>query len=195
MSVTPQAQLIVVGGANGAGKTTFAVEFAEQRSLPYLGADAIATEMLPRNPSAVRIAAGREFLTRIGSAIAGKESLVVESTLSGRTFARPIRDAIAQGFEVSIVYLFVDSADLCVDRVSERVQKGGHDVPEPDIRRRFARSLANFWHLYRRLAHNWVLIYNSGTRPQDVAIGSEAIVSVRDIELHRIFLSLVESDD
>lgn len=150
MSATPQ--LIVVGGANGAGKTTFAVEYAAQRSLDYIGADAIAAELSPGNPSEARISAGRVFLARIGSAIAARQPVVVESTLSGRTFSRTIREAVDQGYEVSIIYLFVDSADFCIDRVAERVQKGGHSVPTPDIRRRFTRSAINFWNLYRELA-------------------------------------------
>ncbi len=91
-------------------------------------------------------------MDQIDTAVDGSHSFVVESTLSGRTFQRILKKAKAAEFEITIVYLFLDSADTCVDRVHERVQAGGHDVPEPDIRRRFVRSIRNFWKLYRPLA-------------------------------------------
>ena len=132
-------ELIVVGGPNGAGKTTFADEYVARHGVNYVGADAIAAELSPDNPAHVQIAASREFLRRIGAAMTGPESLVIESTLSGRTFQQRLKTAKVAGFEITIVYLFLDSADTCVDRVHERVQKGGHDIPEMDVRRRFGR--------------------------------------------------------
>ena len=76
-------ELIVVGGPNGAGKSTFAGEYIAQHGCLYLGADAIAVELSPEDPASVPIEAGREFLRRVEEAIAGTESFVVESTLSG----------------------------------------------------------------------------------------------------------------
>ena len=187
----PDRRLIVVGGANGVGKTTFAVEYASRLGVRYLGADAIAAQLSADNPALVRISAGREFVAQVKAAITSGTAVVVESTLAGRTFARTMRKARDAGFEITIVYLFVDSPGLCIDRVLERVQKGGHDVPERDIRRRFTRSLGNFWHVYRELAQHWVLIYNSGDRPMDVAIGSASDTSIRDADLHDLFQRLL----
>ena len=84
---------------------------------------------------------------------------------------------------------------MCVDRVHQRVQKGGHDVPEMDIRRRFPRSVRNFWNLYRPLSDHWLLIYNSGNQPQDVAVGTAADFSVRDAELFSQFQHLIDGND
>ncbi len=128
-------------------------------------------------------------------ATTGSDSFVVESTLSGRTFQRTLKNAKAAGFEITIVYLFLDSADSCVDRVKERVQKGGHDVPEVDVRRRFTRSLRNFWNLYRPLADHWLLIYNSGNQPQDVAVGTATDVSIRDAELFSQFQLFIDVEN
>ena len=86
-----------------------------------------------------------------------------------------MRDARSAGFGISIAYVFLQSADECVKRVAERVQKGGHSVPESDIRRRFPRSLRNFWHFYRPLADNWTLMYNPGEEIVDVPTGSVTI--------------------
>lgn len=180
-------ELIIVGGANGAGKTTFAMEYASQYRCLYLGADAIAAELAPDAPDSVAVTAAEELMRRLAAALAGEQRLVVESTLAGRTFRHVMRTARDAGFTITIVYLFLDSPDTCVERVHERVLKGGHSVPEVDIRRRFLRSIRNFWRLYRPLADHWLLVYNSGNQPLDVVAGTAAIVSVRDAELYAAF--------
>lgn len=185
-------ELIIVGGANGVGKTTFATEYAARYYCVYLGADAIATELAPDAPELVAVAAGEELLQRIAAAVAGEQRIVLESTLAGRTLRHVIRNARDAGFKITIVYLFLDSPDTCVERVHERVLKGGHSVPEVDIRRRFLRSVANFWWLYRPLADHWLLVYNSGIQPLDVAAGTADDVSVRDAELYATFTRWTE---
>ncbi len=190
----PAKELIIVGGANGVGKTTFALEYSSRHDCLYLGADAIAEELAPDAPERVPVAAGQELLRRQATALESQESFVLESTLAGRTLQHTIRDARDAGFGISIMYLFLDSPDWCVERVDERVQKGGHFVPEADIRRRFLRSIRNFWRLYRPLANHWVLVYNSDNQPLDVAAGTAEDVSVRDVELYAVFTRLAEGD-
>jgi len=185
-------ELIIVGGPNGAGKTTFADEYVAQQGHNYIGADAIAYELSPQNPNLAQFAAGREFLRRIDAGLKGSESLVVESTLSGRTIRHTLQKAKTAGFMVEIVYLFLESADTCVERIRQRVQKGGHFVPEADVRRRFTRSILNFWNLYRPLSHRWTLVYNAGGKAHNVAVGAAADYSVRDIELFDQFQQLVK---
>ena len=79
-------------------------------------------------------------------------------------------------------------------RVRERVQKGGHSVPEVDIRRRFWRSLKNFWTLYVPLADHWLLVYNSDRHPLDVAVGALGEISIRDADLFTLFERLIGDD-
>ena len=117
-------------------------------------------------------------------------SFVVETTLAGKTFGQFINRAREQGYLITLVFVFLDSDDLCVRRVARRVAKGGHLVPETDIRRRFTRSIANFWYIYRNLADSWVIAYNGGHRLQDVAIGSESYMTVRDDYLLKLFFML-----
>ena len=139
------------------------------------------------------MAAGREFLWRLEAGLLGEGSLVVESTLAGRSFARMISTAKAAGFSISIVYLYLKSVDHCIDRIVARVKRGGHDVPEADIRRRFARSVSNFWHLYRPFADEWIVVYNSGDKPLEVAQGRGDEVTVRDAELFELFQTLLRT--
>jgi predicted ABC-type ATPase len=190
----PAKELIIVGGANGVGKTTFAIKYASRRDCLYLGADAVAAELAPDAPNLIPVAAGEELIRRLATALKGQESFLLESTLAGRTLQHTIREARDAGFVIKIVYLFLDSPDMCVQRVQERVRKGGHFVPESDIRRRFARSIRNFWRLYRPLADRWLLVYNSGNRPLDVAAGSAENISVRDAELYAIFFRWAEGN-
>lgn len=189
-----ERELIIVGGANGAGKTTFAIEYASRHDCQYLGADAIAMELAPDAPQLVSLAAGQELMQRFATAFDTGEAVVHESTLAGRTLQHTMRTAREAGYTITIVYLFLDSADTCVERVHERVQKGGHSVPESDIRRRFVRSIRNFWRLYRPLADNWLLVYNSANQPLDVAAGTAEDLSIRDNEMFDVFTRLIEGD-
>ncbi|MBS0262260.1 MAG: hypothetical protein JSS02_09945 [Planctomycetes bacterium] len=95
------------------------------------------------------------------------------------------------GYSVSIAFLFVESADVCVARVAARVRADGHDVPESDIRRRFTRSIRNFWVIYRELADNWVLLYNGTPTLEDIAVGARSQTAVRDSDQFAAFLALV----
>jgi predicted ABC-type ATPase len=186
---------LIVAGPNGSGKTTVAMQYATAERIPYLGADEIAASLDPAAPESVGIAAGRQFLRSVDQSISDGHSCVVESTLSGRSFRNSIINAAGRGFEITIVFLFVDSADVCVERVAERVRKGGHNVPENDIRRRYHRSINNFWTSYRELADNWVVLYNGSSQLQDVSIGSHQKITVRDENLHAICMALLESND
>jgi predicted ABC-type ATPase len=190
-----KSRLLIVGGPNGSGKTTVAMQFAAAESIEYIGADAIAAAINPANPSGARVAAGRKFVQAIDEAITAGRSCVVESTLSGRSLGNHLRKACLHGYEVTIVFVFVDSVDVCIARIVERVRKGGHDVPVADIRRRYGRSIRNFWAFYRELADSWVVLYNGSDRIQDVSVGSRYELTVRDAALHQTFLTLVGSLD
>jgi predicted ABC-type ATPase len=183
-------EMLIVAGPNGAGKTTLALKYANALDVEYIGADKIAHEINSKDPFSVRIQAGERFIRTIEGLIQSRRSFVVETTLAGKTFDRFIKDAERNGYSVTIVFVFLDSDELCVRRVERRVQKGGHFVPEADIRRRFKRSIANFWGIYRKLADNWVVAYNGGSHLQDVAIGSRVSVAIRDQSLLRLFFRL-----
>ena len=188
-------ELIIVGGPNGAGKTTFADEYVAHHEYNYLSADAIAARLSPQSPANASIPAGREFLRQIREAVLRSDSFVIESTLSGLTLQRHLRNAKTSGFQITIIFLFLDSADSCVDRINERVQAGGHHVPETDVRRRFKRSILNFWRSYLPLADRWLLVYNSGNQPQDIAVGTAADISIRDAERFSHFQRLLEASE
>jgi predicted ABC-type ATPase len=84
-----------------------------------------------------------------------------ESTLSSRTFATFLRTLKRKGYVVAIFYFSLANAQLAIRRVKLRVALGGHDVPPDVVRRRFGRSLNNFFSLYLPLADEWTLFDNS----------------------------------
>ena len=162
---------LVVGGPNGAGKSTFAREYLRQKDWRYLSADRIAAEINPDRPEDAKIQAGRAFVRQFDRSIEQREDIVVESTLAGKGIGRMLERLQEAGYTIDIVFIFLSTPDACVQRVRERVQRGGHDVPRPDVIRRFFRSVANFWDEYRYLTDRWYLFSNDEEEFQEVAFG------------------------
>lgn len=112
-------------------------------------------------PETVAVAAGRLFLEQLAAARKSGEDVIVESTLSGKSFARQVEKFREEGYEVETLFITPLDVRDSVDRVSKRVRKGGHHVPEKDIRRRFLRAHSNFWSLYRPLSSlGWSVFVN-----------------------------------
>lgn len=189
-------ELIVVGGPNGSGKTTLAKELIADQKITYISADDISYELAPDNPESVRVQAGKEFFKRLESSITNEENVLIESTLSGKSLYSLIeRYQHEHDYSITIVFVYLANADVCVERVAIRVEKGGHKVPVEDIKRRFSRSLYNFWNLYRRLSDSWYLFYNSDDSFEEVArnIGQEQFVL--DEELFSNFQKIIEDHE
>lgn len=138
-------RLLVVGEPNGSGKTTFVRRFVEVHDDEYLGADAIAEELSPKNPEGIPMGSGREFLKRLIDRIDRGRSVIIESTLAGKSLSKHVQRARDKGYETSVNFVFLDSAEPCIARIAQRVRSGGQHVPEEDVRRRYSRSLWNFW--------------------------------------------------
>lgn len=187
--------LIVVAGPNGAGKTTFVRDYLEQDPRAFLSADDLAARISPDRPEAARIEAGREFLRQLRARIEAGESFAIETTLSGRSLYNTLQQARDAGYTISIVFVFLDSPEACLDRVRERVQKGGHAVPEEDVRRRFLRSKINFWRTYRALANLWFLFYNSDFMFEQVALGDSTGYAITADKLFTSFKQDVYDDE
>jgi len=160
----------VIGGPNGAGKTTFAREFLPAaRVVEFLNADLLAAGLSPLQPGAMAVRSARLLLTRWRELVSAQRDFAFESTLSGRTYAGMLRQARAAGYQVRLCYLWLPSVTMSLRRVRQRVRKGGHDVPEADLRRRFLPSLRNFFSLYLPLADEALLFNAAGRPPQLVA--------------------------
>lgn len=155
-------KIIIIAGPNGAGKTTFAHSFLPQEAQcpRFINADLIAAGLSPFAPAAAAIKAGRLMLEEMAACAQRGESFAFETTLSGLGYLRHIARWHAMDYHVSLFFLMLPSAEAAMARVAERVRQGGHDIPEPVIRRRFAAGLRNFHQRYKPRVNTWA-IYDS----------------------------------
>jgi predicted ABC-type ATPase len=91
--------------------------------------------------------------------------------------------------------VYLDYPATCIDRVRQRVRRGGHHVPDDDVRRRFAHSCDHFWHIYRKFADYWYVIYNSSGDFKRIASGEPNITSILDAKAFGEFQQLVEGSE
>ena len=160
-------KIIIIAGPNGAGKTTFARSFLPQEAQcpRFINADLIAAGLSPFAPETAAIKAGRIMLAEVAACVGRGESFAFETTLSGLGYLRHIDQWHAQGYRVDLYFLALPSAEAAVARVAERVSQGGHDIPEPVIRRRFVTGRRNFDQHYKTKVDTWALYDNAGTTP------------------------------
>lgn len=133
-------RLVVLAGPNGAGKSTYYRVYLKESGLMYLNADDIAAKLgLSVGESARTADAVRVELLDTG------ESFITETVFSDPVGAklRFMRDAIAKGYDVTLIYIGLDSSELSEARVVQRVESGGHDVPSERLPRRYGQSLTN----------------------------------------------------
>jgi predicted ABC-type ATPase len=161
----------VIAGPNGAGKTTFANEFLPDfvNCREFLNADLIAAGLSPFAPETQNLRAGRLLLTRIKELTKAKQGFGFETTLAGRGYVPKLNEMKNQGYRILLFFLWLPNADLAVARVKNRVRQGGHNVPEPVIRRRFESGIRNLFRLYRPLLDAWWLYDASRLPPKVVA--------------------------
>ena len=158
-------RVVVFAGPNGAGKSTHADALLATMGIEtFVNADYIARGLSGRHTDAVAFEAGRIMLRRLRQLGDARADFAFESTLSSRSFAVFLRALKAQGYAVAIYYFSLANAQLAIRRVRLRVALGGHDVPPDVVRRRFGRSLSNFFTLYAPLADEWALFDNSAAQ-------------------------------
>ena len=147
-------EAILIAGANGSGKTTFARQFLRVRhpEFVFLNADEIQRE---NERWSHPVAAGRELLRRLADMERGRKSFAVETTLSSRMYVPRLHRWSTEGYRTTLHFIEVPSGEYAVQRVARRVAAGGHSVPDADVRRRFDRGLWLFKKVYRSSVGHW----------------------------------------
>jgi len=176
----------IIAGPNGVGKTTFAREFLPNYAdcKNFINADLIAQGMSPFSPETAAFHAGRIMLGEIDLFAKRGADFGFETTLSGRSHLHSIRQLKNKGYAAHFFFLWVPSVDLALSRVRARVSEGGHNVPEAVVRRRFGRSIRNFFIHYRRLADSWSLFDNSGATPIVIAFEKQGEAHIMEREIY-----------
>jgi predicted ABC-type ATPase len=183
--------LYIIAGPNGAGKTTFASRFLPEESgeLEFVNVDLIARGLSPFDPDAAAGSAGRIALKRVARLIQEQKTFALETTLSGRTTKAWVAEAKAAGYFIKLVFIWIETLEECIDRIRRRVREGGHNVPDQDVRRRFLRTLRNFFNDYCPMADAWKLFDNSGASLRLVAVQKNGRTAVRDRSLFAAILA------
>jgi predicted ABC-type ATPase len=153
--VTPP-RIYVLAGVNGAGKSSLGGAAVRELGGEYYNPDEAARSLMVAHPRLEQTEAnskawliGKALLEK---AIANRLDFAFESTLGANTIPALLREAAQKGFEVHVWYVGLSSPALHLARVKSRVQKGGHDIPEADIRRRYEHSRLNLINLLPHLA-------------------------------------------
>ncbi len=180
------ADLYIVAGCNGAGKTT-----ASYTVLPkmldcreFVNADSIAAGLSPFNPESVAFEAGRILLKRIAELMNENVDFAFETTLSTRSYVPLIKKAQSRGYTVNLLFFWLSSPETAMQRVAERVKNGGHNIPPDIIGRRYYRGIFNLIELYLPVCDTWLVVDNRDLFPKPVAHGGyngETVIVNNDI--------------
>ncbi|MEQ1910054.1 MAG: zeta toxin family protein [Vicinamibacterales bacterium] len=171
----PRPSVVILAGPNGAGKSTAAPALLQGalQVNEFVNADVIARGLSAFDPDSAAIAAGRVMLARLHELAAQRVSFAFETTLASRTFAPWFAGLKVSGYDIHLVFLWLSSADLALERVADRVRNGGHDIPSDVVRRRYSAGVRNFFHLYQQVATSWAMYNASGPQPLLLAEGLE----------------------
>lgn len=156
-------EIVILGGSNGAGKSTAAhvllPEFLE--TSVFLNADEIAREFAPDHPESAAMAAGRELLLQMRKLIAQDTSFALETTCSGKSYVKMLQQCHQDGWRITLMYFWLSSPELAIERVGKRVAAGGHGIPQDVIRRRYRLGIGNMLQFYLPLANEAQIYDNS----------------------------------
>jgi predicted ABC-type ATPase len=188
--------LYVIAGPNGAGKTTVALKLLPEflNCNEFVNADFIAKGLSAFNTESVAIAAGRLMLQRLRELKAQKKDFAFETTLSSKTFVPFLKECKEIDYEITLIYIWLESAELAIERIRNRVRDGGHFIPDDVVRRRYERSIQNFVNLYLPIVDKWKIYDNTFNRMHVVAIkeNSELINILQSRQMKKIMSYKVE---
>ena len=172
--------LYIIAGCNGAGKTTASMTILPKSLLvkEFVNADEIAKGLSPFNPEGVAIEAGRLMLERINYLLDKEESFSIETTLATCSYINLIRNAHKRGYIVNIIYFWLESPELAINRVAERVSKGGHNIPTDIILRRYSKGINNLFNLFMDEVDVWTIYDNSLSKRERIAFGGKDIKTI-----------------
>jgi predicted ABC-type ATPase len=156
----------VVAGANGSGKTTFALCFLPRYAacLDFVNPDLIAGGLSPFDPARSAVKAGRLVLERIKELSDVRCDFGFETTLSGRGYLAWLSALKRTGYRIHLYYLWTPDCGILFSRIRQRVMSGGHFVPDEDVCRRRTRSVC-LLRDYAAYADKLRVFDNSGISP------------------------------
>ena len=171
----------IIAGCNGAGKTTASYTVLPEmlQCHEFVNVDELAKGLSPFNPDKAAIEAGRLMLMKMNKLVDQNADFAFETTLSPKSYVNLVKRAKEAGYHVILLYFWLNSVDLAIERVRTRVLEGGHDVAQQVIRRRYKTGLQNLFERYIPICNYWMIFDNSNLKAELVAegySGSEPII-------------------
>ena len=169
MSKLPK--LYIIAGCNGAGKTTASFTILPEvlDCKEFINADEIAKGLSPFQPESVAMQAGRIMLARMDELLQKGETFAFETTLATKSYKQKIEWAQANGYEVTLLFFWLDSPNMAKKRVAQRVAEGGHSIPSETIERRYHNGITNLFAIYIDMVDICYIFDNSEGRKELIA--------------------------
>jgi predicted ABC-type ATPase len=190
-------KLYIISGCNGSGKTTASYtllpDFLNCRE--FVNSDEFAKSLSPFNPASASVTASRYMLMKINYLLERREDFAVETTLATRSLIKIVREAQGAGYEVTVLYFWLASPEMAIQRVHDRVLTGGHNIPDPVVRRRYVMGLQYFFESYIPVIDNWILADNSKPPFTIVAEGSKDLIYIKDSEKYQLIWNIAHPDE
>ena len=187
-----EKNLYIIAGCNGAGKTTASFTILPEilECKEFVNADEIAKGLSPFQPEKVAFEAGRIMIERVNHLLKNKESFALETTLATRSYKSKLIWAQENGYTVKLLFFWLPSIEMAVERVAMRVSEGGHHIPKDVIARRYKRGIANLFKIYLPLSSEWIIFDNSKNQLEEIANGAyEDVIEI----LHQKKFDLIKS--
>ncbi|MFC2497813.1 zeta toxin family protein [Capnocytophaga granulosa] len=164
-------QLYIIAGCNGAGKTTASFTILPEvlDCKEFINADEIAKGLSPFQPESVAMQAGRIMLARMDELLQKGETFAFETTLATKSYKQKIEWAQANGYEVTLLFFWLDSPNMAKKRVAQRVAEGGHSIPSETIERRYHNGITNLFAIYINMVDICYIFDNSEGRKELIA--------------------------
>ena len=175
--------LVIFAGPNGAGKTTFAEKFCQKFKLDFINPDSINAEN--------EVNKGKIFLKILYEKLEKGDPFAFETTMSGKWLFSFLKTARERGYKILCFYIFVYPVEILKYRIEERVKKGGHFVDFEVVKRRYVKSIKNFWLVYKSFFDEWELV-NNIDKFEPVAKGEKDLVDVENFFIFNKFLKALQ---
>ena len=186
-------RLYIVSGCNGAGKTTASYTMLPEmlECSEFVNSDEFAKGLSPFRPERASIQASRYMIMKIRYLLKKKSDFAIETTLATRTLLKTVRMAQNAGYTVTVLYFWLNSPELAIERVQARVEAGGHNIPEETIRRRYQVGIDYFFHYYSPICERWILADNSQIPFRVIAEGSKSdLITIKNEETYEKIRSI-----
>ncbi len=158
-----EKKLYIIAGCNGAGKTTASFTILPEilNCKEFVNADEIAKGLSPFQPEKVAFEAGRIMLKRVDELLSSGQNFAFETTLATKSYRSKIQEAHKNGYDVTLLFFWLNNTALAIERVRTRVLEGGHHIDAEVIQRRFQNGINNLFDIYLDIVDQALIFDNS----------------------------------